>query len=116
MISVFHLFVGVFVISSGPFCSDPYVTGTSVLGIKYKDGVLIAADTLGECTCPLAAAYLNSGSMPCSELAVRWPSVIALARLPILMQKKNAVQVHPNPPASVYLDLVSSKRFMTLVR
>ncbi|GAQ90311.1 20S proteasome regulatory subunit beta protein [Klebsormidium nitens] len=26
--------------------NDPYVTGTSVLGIKYKDGVLIAADTL----------------------------------------------------------------------
>jgi 20S proteasome subunit beta 7 len=25
----------------------PYVTGTSVLAIKYKDGVLIAADTLG---------------------------------------------------------------------
>jgi hypothetical protein len=29
-------------------CSDPYVTGTSVLGIKYKDGILMAADTLGE--------------------------------------------------------------------
>jgi 20S proteasome alpha/beta subunit len=27
--------------------SDPIVTGTSVLGIKYKDGVMIAADTLG---------------------------------------------------------------------
>lgn len=26
---------------------QPYVTGTSVLGIKYKDGVLIAADTAG---------------------------------------------------------------------
>lgn len=25
----------------------PYVTGTSVLGIKYKDGVMIACDTLG---------------------------------------------------------------------
>mmetsp|Transcript_32829 Transcript_32829/g.72515 ORF Transcript_32829/g.72515 Transcript_32829/m.72515 type:complete len:292 (+) Transcript_32829:183-1058(+) len=25
----------------------PYVTGTSVLGVKYRDGVLIAADTLG---------------------------------------------------------------------
>jgi len=25
----------------------PYVTGTSVMAIKYKDGVLIAADTLG---------------------------------------------------------------------
>lgn len=28
-------------------CRYPYVTGTSVLGIKYKDGVLIAADTAG---------------------------------------------------------------------
>ena len=25
----------------------PYVTGTSVLGITYKDGVLLASDTLG---------------------------------------------------------------------
>jgi len=25
---------------------EPYVTGTSVLGIKYKDGVMLAADTL----------------------------------------------------------------------
>ena len=33
-----------------PICrqhtKNPYVTGTSVIGIKYKDGVLIAADTL----------------------------------------------------------------------
>lgn len=28
-------------------CRTPYVTGTSVLGITYKDGVMIAADTLG---------------------------------------------------------------------
>ncbi|GBG59517.1 hypothetical protein CBR_g38541 [Chara braunii] len=26
---------------------DPYVVGSSVLGVKYKDGVLLAADTLG---------------------------------------------------------------------
>ena len=26
---------------------SPYVTGTSVMGIKYKDGILIASDTLG---------------------------------------------------------------------
>jgi len=26
--------------------TEPYVTGTSVLGIKYKDGVMLAADTL----------------------------------------------------------------------
>ena len=26
---------------------SPYVTGTSVLGIKYKDGVLLASDTAG---------------------------------------------------------------------
>jgi 20S proteasome subunit beta 7 len=25
----------------------PYVTGTSVLALKYKDGVLMACDTLG---------------------------------------------------------------------
>ena len=28
-------------------CSDPIVTGTSVLGLKYAGGVLLAADTLG---------------------------------------------------------------------
>ncbi|MQL78368.1 hypothetical protein Taro_010793 [Colocasia esculenta] len=28
-------------------CRYPYVTGTSVIGIKYKDGVLMAADTGG---------------------------------------------------------------------
>eukprot|EP01087_Luapelamoeba_hula_P024068 TRINITY_DN9042_c0_g1_i1.p1 TRINITY_DN9042_c0_g1~~TRINITY_DN9042_c0_g1_i1.p1 ORF type:complete len:274 (-),score=46.62 TRINITY_DN9042_c0_g1_i1:133-954(-) len=27
--------------------TDPYVTGTSVLGIKYKDGIMLSADTLG---------------------------------------------------------------------
>jgi len=26
--------------------SDPYITGTSVLGIRFKDGVMLAADTL----------------------------------------------------------------------
>lgn len=25
----------------------PYVTGTSVIGIKYKDGILMAADMAG---------------------------------------------------------------------
>lgn len=28
-------------------CRYPYVTGTSVLAVKYKDGVMMAADTLG---------------------------------------------------------------------
>ena len=27
-------------------CRQPIVTGTSVLGIKYKDGIMLAADTL----------------------------------------------------------------------
>lgn len=27
---------------------QPIVTGTSVLGIKFKDGVMLAADNLGE--------------------------------------------------------------------
>ena len=30
---------------------QPLVTGTSVLGIKYKDGVMLAADNLGELLC-----------------------------------------------------------------
>ncbi len=32
---------------ASPPCRDPYVTGTSVLGIVYQDGVMLAADTLG---------------------------------------------------------------------
>jgi hypothetical protein len=31
----------------------PVVTGTSVLALKYKDGVMLAADNLGELTCLL---------------------------------------------------------------
>ena len=27
--------------------SDPIVTGTSVIAVKYKDGIVMAADTLG---------------------------------------------------------------------
>ncbi len=34
--------------SLGCDCRYPYVTGTSVLGMTYKDGVLIACDMLGE--------------------------------------------------------------------
>lgn len=29
---------------------QPLVTGTSVLGLKYKDGIMLAADNLGELT------------------------------------------------------------------
>ena len=34
---------------SGPIqhTQSPIVTGTSVIGIKYKDGIVIAADNLG---------------------------------------------------------------------
>ena len=30
-----------------PPCSRPMVTGTSVLGVTFADGVMLAADTLG---------------------------------------------------------------------
>lgn len=30
-----------------PCYRQPIVTGTSVLGLKYKDGIMIAADNLG---------------------------------------------------------------------
>ena len=32
---------------------QPIVTGTSVLGLKYQDGVMLAADNLGEYICRL---------------------------------------------------------------
>jgi 20S proteasome subunit beta 7 len=32
---------------------SPAVTGTSVLGVKFKDGVVIAADNLGNLQAPL---------------------------------------------------------------
>lgn len=28
---------------------QPITTGTSVLGFKYRDGIMLAADTLGVC-------------------------------------------------------------------
>lgn len=34
---------------------QPLVTGTSVLGLKYKDGVMLAADNLGELIPPYQA-------------------------------------------------------------
>lgn len=34
--------------------SSPIVTGTSVVAIRYKDGVVMAADTLGLASEPLA--------------------------------------------------------------
>ncbi|RYG51456.1 hypothetical protein EON67_03345 [archaeon] len=30
-------------------CRSPIVTGATVLGIKYADGVMLVADTLGTC-------------------------------------------------------------------
>jgi len=32
---------------------QPIVTGTGVLALKFKDGVMVAADTLGERACAL---------------------------------------------------------------
>ncbi len=41
--------LGVLTPSAAPFkaTTSPIVTGSSVLGIKYRDGVMMAADTLG---------------------------------------------------------------------
>jgi len=38
-----------FCVAPGPIThtQTPYVTGTTVMGVKYKDGVLLACDTLG---------------------------------------------------------------------
>ena len=43
-------------------CRDPYVTGTSVLGITFKDGVMLAADTLGAAPPPRAHWSLTRAS------------------------------------------------------
>ena len=40
------------------FYRQPIVTGTSVLGLKYKDGVMLAADNLG-LTRPFESFDLN---------------------------------------------------------
>lgn len=37
-------------------CRQPIVTGTSVLALKFKDGIMIAADNLGELTSLYPAA------------------------------------------------------------
>ena len=36
-----------------PLLRQPIVTGTSVIAIKYKDGVMMAADTLGKGASPV---------------------------------------------------------------
>lgn len=41
---------------------SPAVTGTSVLGVKFKDGVVIAADNLGTFSAPLARPSTNDDS------------------------------------------------------
>ena len=40
--------------------SSPIVTGTSVLALKYKDGIMMMADTLGECNCLLYEFFLSN--------------------------------------------------------
>ena len=46
--------------SSGPkqATQSPVVTGTSVVGLKFKDGVVIATDNLGS-TPPLGVRFLR---------------------------------------------------------
>lgn len=47
---------GAFMQQNGPTqaTQQPIVTGTSVVAIKFKDGVVIAADNLG--LCPISSA------------------------------------------------------------
>jgi hypothetical protein len=47
---------------------QPLVTGTSVLGIKYKDGVMLAADNLGKLAKPLESDQADDSlvRIPCS--------------------------------------------------
>ena len=42
----------------------PYVTGTSVLGIKYKDGILLASDTAGVALLTACLQPANENNYP----------------------------------------------------
>lgn len=81
---------------TNPFIRNPYVTGTSVLAFVYKDGILIACDTLGmlatlmlllSCTLapPQAATARPSVTSPCSAScrSTSRQSLLPLARLAI---------------------------------
>ena len=61
--------------------STPYVTGTSVLGITYKDGVLIAADTLGKSFSGATTSLCAGGSFNLARHARGRPPVVALLRV-----------------------------------
>ncbi len=37
---------------------QPIVTGTAVLGLKFKDGVMLAADTLGQSVAKLKLSHI----------------------------------------------------------
>ena len=38
---------------------EPKIVGTSVLGMKYKDGIILAADNLGILACPAQGSSAN---------------------------------------------------------
>jgi hypothetical protein len=54
--------------SSEPVPRQPIVTGTSVLAIKYKDGIMMAADNLGLSTPDLRHGLLTGYILYCSFL------------------------------------------------
>lgn len=49
---------------------QPIVTGSSVIGIKFKDGVILAADNLG--TCLLDSDKYQSAQLCCDDM-IGWP-------------------------------------------
>lgn len=53
----------------------PYVTGTSVIGLTYRDGIMLACDTLGEWVRGLAAC----GHAACPSLGPLQPQIWAQA-------------------------------------
>ena len=74
----------------------PYVTGTSVLGLTYKDGVLIASDMLGELPVPMLHVEGVQETLLLSQV-LEWQPLLLLVSCPHLhrsVRVHQALQVH----------------------
>lgn len=61
---------------------QPIVTGTGVLALKFKDGVMVAADTLGKNVC--ASPLPHANSIQCAR-----------TRLPIVTEQDSLARLFP---------------------
>ena len=73
------------------------MTGTSVLGIKYAGGVMLAADTLGSCSAPGKTPRARAASVP---LLPRARATALAAPRPLAQARTAAWRASPTCAAS----------------